>query len=388
MKFIGVGQLKLKQSLICAYYFHQLLPAIVALIYERKINNLAIDAPVLIYAPSLCAEEKNIITAAFPYCTFLRSKNFFIKIAFQKFMPIKIGEKILKKYFEVNSFDSIYFPHDVTSDFTAQVFMQAFPMAKRISYGDAFGNFIDRAYFETWIGENKKNLQDFFAGLKRKIKPLGCRWLTAQAAILMIPIDFSKSRLSALPLQIPPRKTARNVVSCLQKNNILFNNYINFICAQLQNGPYLFLLSNLAKSNLASDKNEYFLYQEIIEKHVPKEKNLILKPHAGGDFLQAKRLERWAIEKGYRVKIFDRKFLSMPIELAEALVKKCHVLSISYASISLQYFYEISVMHVLEDDLIDKYFFDHQKIWAKRHNEIYTLVQERLKTWDGKSVLY
>lgn len=373
-------------TLICAYYFHQLLPAITAVIYERETNHSPIDQTTFIYIPHINAEEKKLISTTYPWCTFIPTHPLLIKIAFQKFIPIKIGKKILNYLYKKDFFETIYFSHHATSDFTAQTFIQAFPNAKLICYGDAFGNFIDQDYLKPLI---KNNVRNFFSWLKRKIKLLGCHFLNPKITRLMIPINLSTDSLQKIPLEIPTKKHAQQVLNQLQKNNILFNQYISSLCHELKNGSaYLFLLNNLACSKLTSVQNEILLYQAIIEKQVPQKSLLLLKPHAGANLLQTKILANWAIKKGYIVKIFPSHFFTMPIELAEELIKNCHILSTSYPTISLHYFYNRSVIHALDDHLIERYFFPQKKEWAKHQNQIYIDVEKKLNTWDGNSILY
>lgn len=385
-EFSGLTVYKKPYSLICAYYFHQLLPAITAVTYEREINHLPIEQPTFIYIPHITEEEKKLISATYPWCTFISTHHLLgPKIAFQKCMPIKIGEKILRLLYKKDFFETIYFAHHATSDFTAQTFIQAFPNAKSICYGDGFGNFIDQDYLKPLI---KNNVRNIFSWLKQRIKRIGCNFINPEKTLLMIPVNLSKNHLKT-SLQIPSKTHAKQVLNALQKNNTLFNQYIDSCCNEFKNKTiYLFLLNNLSHSKLMSTKNECLLYQAIIEKHVPQKSVLLLKPHAGGNRLQIKTLADWAIKKGYIVKIFPALFFTMPIELAGEILKNYSILSTSYATISLQYFYNISAIHALDDNLIERYFFPSKKEWVKHQNKIYTGVEKKLNTWDGNRILW
>lgn len=377
-----------KISLICAYHFHQLLPAIIAVNYHREIKKIGASKPVLIYVPDISSAEENLILASFPECQFINNHTILLKIALLNFMLIKIGAKILQKMYGENFFEVIYFPHDATSDGVAQTFMQAFPKAERVCYGDAWGNLIDRNYFENFFDKNSKTPGHFFSYLKRKIKPWGCHWLTMQSAVLTVPIDFSGNTPENFLFSIPPKKYAKNILHKAQQNNTEYNHYMHKLVSQSEEPKYLLLLTNLAESGLMTARNEDVFFKNIIEKYIPKKAILILKPHAGSYFEAVKKLVDWCEQKGYITHVFSKEFWKMPIELSEELVKKSQVLSISYASISLSYFFDVSVIHVLENDFIEKYFFSDKKYWVSHHNQIYMMAKENLKHWDGKDFLY
>ncbi len=55
--------------------------------------------------------------------------------------------RFLKNFFGEDAFDTIYYAHDITSDFIAQSAMQAFPSAKRVCFGDGLGIFYSLPYF-------------------------------------------------------------------------------------------------------------------------------------------------------------------------------------------------------------------------------------------------
>lgn len=385
-----------KPSLVIAYYFHHLFPAIAAVTYYRKIHHLEIQAPLLIHALHVNFEEKQLISAAFPWITFLQDYRLgesqadarLVKLAIHKFMPIKLGSKLLERLYTADFFQAIYFPHDVTSDFTAQFFMQAFPSAQRICYGDALGNLINKRTFEKKIYRNNAAWRGFSGRLKRKFKAVGCSWLTLQAAVLMIPVGLSKNCFDGQPLLVVPQAHALALLKKLQSHMQAFNAYIDRMCQALDPPTYLFPLGHLAQAGMATLKNEFRLYREILQMHLPKNATLMLKAHPGGSFEETCRLADWAKKQGHPTLVFSKDFLHLPIEFAENLIKSCHVLSISYASISLPYLYGVSIKHVLDRALIDKYCFASRKNFMQHYNAIYALAQKRLGDWEGNAPLF
>jgi hypothetical protein len=383
-----------KPSLAIAYYFHQVFPAITAITHYRTIHHLKVEAPLLIHAPYVKVEERKLICAAFPWITFLQdgprsnARLAKLRLAIHTFMPIAFGSKILKRLYVADFFQAIYFPHDVTSDFTPQFFMQAFPLAQRICYGDAFGNLINKRTFEKKIYQNKMAWRSFFSLLKRKFKTVGCGWLTLQAAVLMVPVGLSKNCFDSQPLFIVPQAHVLALLKKLQTPMQAFNKYIDDLCQGLSTSTYVLPLGHLAQAGMATLENEFLLYREILQMHLPENATLVLKAHPGGSFEETCRLADWAKERGHPTFIFSKDFLHVPIEFAENLIKSCQVLSISYASISLPYLYGVSVKHVLDESLIDKYCFNSRKNLMQHYNAIYALAQKRLGDWTGNTALF
>lgn len=378
----------MNKTLIIAYYFHHLFPAITAITHYRQKNGLNETDPVYIHILHIKEEEIGIITKAFPWVQFLSQTEVIShKTALKRFIPIFLASKIIRMLSKIN-FSTILFPHDVTSDFTAQTFMHAFPHAHRICYGDGLGNLMERKNFEKHIYRNKKSWRSNLALIYRKMKRLGSRWLEIHCALMIIPVGLAKNCFHKIPLEIIPQPYALEVLHRFKKNIDHFNHYIEEICKKITTPCFLFLPGHLAQSGMSTLKNEFLLYKEILENHLSKKSTLILKPHAGGHAEITKLLTDWATAEGHNVILFSEQYLNLPIEFAEKLIKNCKVLSISYTSISLPYLYNAPVEHVLSNYLLEKYCLPSRKKFMQHYNEIYQFAHKNLSNWNGTEPLY
>jgi hypothetical protein len=150
---------------------------------------------------------------------------------------------------------------------------------------------------------------------------------------------------------------------------------------------HLLLLSNFSGSQLATRESELALYREILERHVPAGSRVLVKPHPGSapDFVAALIASlppgRWNVE------VLQEALLSMPVELAHELLARCTVLSLSFATVSLRYLHGSTVIHALDDSLIESHILPAKKKWVKDGNDVYLRMAAKLATWDRKSPL-
>jgi hypothetical protein len=305
-------------------------------------------------------------------------------------LPARIRAMFLQRKLLQYAIDEIYFAHDNSSDFWNQALMQAFPAAKRYCYGDALGLVYTHTYFNQLMyrlrHEGSILFYNFFARFKRfLLYPGKKRRLFAERAILAIPCDPGGDFLTSCSLSIIDQATFRAKVSALADCLPEFKKHMS---EQIQAHPncYLLMLSNFTESKLTTLANEIRLYQEILATYAQKDGLIIIKPHPAHQKSYLDQIVS-ALSKEYTIEVVDERFYHLPIELAETLVKGCTILSVSYSSISLPYLYNKEVIHVLTQDMIERYFLPEKRSWFRESNQLYLDMMRALPSWTKENEL-
>lgn len=381
------------RSVICIYYPHQLLPALVALMhYRRYCLQETIEQSTLVYVKILIDNEQgNYISDAIQ--AIVKGISWIsVKITYswrlgklrEHYLPVAWRAFMLRRQASLEAVQEIFYAHDVSADFFTQTLMQAFPASKRICFGDSLGMVYTHDYFMALRYSEVGKLRCRLANLKRWFV-LPSKRLGADKAILMLPCDPGGDFLTHIPLYVPVKADVKAVLDLLTSKFTGIDESIDLILHTSTKKIVFFALSNLNESKLATLDNELQLYQDIIDQHVPAEAILIIKPHPG---THESSLQMFKKRLKYRGEIvyLSKEFSVYPVELNPYLINRSDkILSISYTSISLPYLYDKPVFHVLTNELIIKYFNADTRQWAEEGNRQYLAMMAAIVNWEGNT---
>jgi len=381
------------QSILCIYYPQQLLPALVALRHYRQLRHQQLEQPTLIYVRITANNTQGQALADAIQKLVRHIEWVTVVITFPKswgmiseyHLPVKWRAFSLRRHYRVHAIQEIFYVHDVTSDFIAQTWMQAFPKATRICFGDSLGIVYSQKYFTQLIYATEGTTHRFTIQLKSWLKKARRRFvlprtpLNAHRAILMIPSDPGGDFLINIPLDIPSRANIQSVLTLLEANTPNELQHIKRtpdIEKNKKNTLVFFILSNLNEAKLTTLNNEIRLYQDIIDTHAPKNAQLLIKAHPGSNAHTLTALKTQLTHPG-GIDYIPQAHAVYPVELNKTLLFETEkILSISYSSVSIPYLYGIEVVHALDATLIDKYFKDESKKWMQEGNEQYLQMRE------------
>lgn len=291
----------------------------------------------------------------------------------------------------------------------SDLILRSYPKATRLTYGDGFGavgteifTSIYGANYSILYGRLMRLAKKIFSGkigfsdlysrmnefIRNKFRSKMQPHLPFDAAVLILPIDYSGTYLNHLPLYVPSREHVINVLNKINRVMPQLNEYCMDLVKNVSNDCYLYLFVTATESGSTSLNNEVAMYIETIYENSPKGSTIFIKLHprknmSFGDHLLP------VLMKDYNVIIINKgQFKSIPIEFWKPLIERCKIISFSSSSLSLKYIYGKDVVSGLSVEKIKKYIF---KKYQKVVENDYYLVSEAsdaLETWDGSSPLW
>lgn len=368
-------------DLICLYYPQQILPALAAVQSLQKQCQVE-KLIVFVWLPKGLSDVAKLNRKAF----FNKALSVFhaAQVVFSdEIMALnQVGHltsvlqkaKILKQHFGEQNIARFYYSHDLTSDFMSQAFMQAYPNAYKVSFGDGFGLFYDKNYFEKQffpIHIRPRSLADCRSWTKNLLSRIKRAWSLWTCSKIYAADIF----LGILPQEASPHFFEDNPVQTIDKGLVLNLNE-QFLEVLKDENPnigqdeqkYIFLMGSYFESKLMSLENELNLYADVFEKHVPKNSIIVLKTHPAA---HPEKLQELKNRFQHDYQWIEMPLSDMPIEWMSNLLKNAKVISFSYASIALKYLYDIQVIHVLNQELIHLYFYTKSILWMSESNQMY-----------------
>jgi len=302
-----------------------------------------------------------------------------------------------------DGFDEVYYAHDMVGR-VPELAMNAFPRAERIMYGDTLGSVYDRRYVMALAGgatidearraarkRPRRTLGQLPHAVARGVRGivLGApRALTANKALLVLPMDQTGNALADIPVSVVPKNVVLEIISECQRVLPEVSGYTAEIVASTPSPRFLLLLENYADANMTSFENEASMYEAIVRSHVPEGATVLLKTHPlavapVGDAL----CERLA--SAYSVLVIPRDLARYPMELWSGLVSSCEVISmLSYCGISLSFLYDKRTIYPMDAEIFEKYFPERSRERMKDTDALYRGQLAGLATWDGKGLLW
>lgn len=361
------------KSLLCVQGPVQLIAAIVALEYQEKDDSAEREKYIVFFDLGV---DENIV---FSELRNLIEKTYFKKIFFVSQSKIQsfykhgrfLAKKMLRKTLCNNIFDELYMAYLGT--YSTSLFGNCYKNAKKICYGDSFG-VVGNDYFL-----KRKNYS-----LKEIIKTLFFdftnRSINFSFQTLILPEWIGNKNAKNVPLNVPSRDL---VLSVIRKVSASLN--LSELDKFVNNKYCIVLPSNLHQAGLLSEKNELLLYKDIFDR-IPSNMNIVVKPHPRmhSDFFKNPVF----MNKNIIVLDFP-KIAKLPIEFFESFVKNAEFVVPLYSTSqqNLTYLYEIKINQLLNEELVDNYFYPEKKMQAIEALEMNVIVSKNLENWNGKEFL-
>lgn len=351
-------------AVVLVSFPHQLLHALCALHYERRLCGIREDAPATIlvwsYRPShhtagsKFRELMALALQGFPWAKLCFPTRLERTFHLSPYRRLIYRAAWLRNKLGATAFRSCYFSHDASADHTAQALMQAYPAAKHICYGDPPG-FLYPALSSVASSHFPRTAlkQLFWKSRLRGLPGL------LHASVSIIAVDFRSPAEVLQPQEVYllPRALLLDTLRILQAG---LRHYAPEIAAWTEENAtdsaprYLLLLSNFSDSGMTTRQNEQAMYAEICRTHVPSGSTIYLKPHIGtGSGFISGLISSLA---DYDVVGFPATSQQVPVELFPELLTRTHVLSVSSSSALIAHLIGHSITHALTDELIRRHF--------------------------------
>lgn len=293
-------------------------------------------------------------------------------------------------------FDEILFQHD-TSGVFYQLAATAYPAARRICIGDAFGMMYEQSFIQGYFASDvESGLPAAAKRVARRLRGLlqgGWRALRFPAfpphlAVLVLPVDPSGKGLEKIPLEVCARGVFLELVShCVRATPQL----AGFISATLAphrgRDKYLLVTEHYAEAGQLALGREVEMYCAIIERHCEPGSVIYMKRHPSERLPKGEQV-RERLAGRFEVVLLDARWMRYPIEIWEEMVRECRPICMAYPVLSLKYIYGVDVIQPLDDAFIEHWFDPRQWQWTKDCLDLYVEPARRLSEWDGHSLLW
>ena len=371
-------------DLLCLYYPQQVLPALAAVVTYRERHG--IDPTRTVHAvlwstagPASRSAVVETLLGAFPWVRLWAPTRSGTGRDLPPRRRVAARARFFRERFQDVEVGTVFYPHDLTSDFLPESMSQAFPRAHRVCFGDGLGMVCTRAYFERHL-YGAATLQDLLktpaTALRHRLARLRRSWTrrddgrAADSYVLILPHDPTGDLLSAGNLTVVPYACACDILTSLaatvQSRARAAAPALLGGCARVP----IVLLGSFSESRMCSEADELALYREVLRAHVPPGRRVALKPHAASSDGKVARLIE-SIGPDYEARVFDRELAEVPIELLDAMVRERPVLSFSHSSVALAYFDLGEARHVLTEERIERYFPPFIRAWMIESNRQY-----------------
>jgi hypothetical protein len=297
----------------------------------------------------------------------------------------------LRGKFGPSAFAAVYYAHDISADFIAQSAMQAYPNASRVCFGDALGVVYSDDYFtdHTYpiraieaFSRPMRAIRNLLFRLKRVwTLPSRNRRLDAEHAVLILPCDPGGDFLIGKELQSVDYESLCYVLDGL--SNSAERHLIKKKCwgEGAANSSVVMLLGSYSESRLTSEVKECALYVEAARLHIFPGTKIILKAHPVSQ-PEKIALIKQALSAHYGTVVVAND--EIPIETMPSLAKNYKIISFSYSSVSLLYLYGSTVLHAMNDTLINMFFPEETRLWMRESNALYLQQIDIARRLSGK----
>ena len=287
----------------------------------------------------------------------------------------------------------------------SSLILNSYPEAIKVCYGDGFGVVGTEIFTNVFSGSNaglywriigfiknilfgKISIKGIYKRILGKFKVETLRGFAFDAAVLILPMDYSGKYLNQLPFYVPSLEHVRGTFERINKSMLGLNNYCLDLIKNVSGECYLYLLVTPTESGSTSLKNEIKMYLETIRENSPRGATIFIKLHPRksitfGDYILADLRNEYNI-----IVINQGKFKSIPIEFWGPLIARCKIISFSSSSLSLRYIYNKEVITGLSVDKVRKFYFKKMQSVFEDDYHLWNEAAEALNSWDGKSILW
>ncbi len=374
-------------ALLCVYYPQQLLPGLAAVVQCRLQQAKDVHAPATLLVWSdpgvgdkVLAQRQqafDLLLREFPWVTLVFPTAREIQANLSANFTVAKKAAYLRQRFGNEAFASVFYAHDMGSDYIAQSAMQAFPMATRVCFGDALGVVYSNDYYTRltypvgsladWLRKPRQTLVNLLWRCKRAYTlPAKNARLDAHIAALVLPSDPGGDFLPGKILLEIKRPTLDGVVDALARG--VESDAASSDQDKSTADKHLMLLGSFSESGFTSPAQEVAMYLDVAREHVPAGATLILKAHPAsyGD-----KVRTVATTLASHCKVETSSTDGLPIEALRRLARCRTVISFSYSSVSLQYLYGSNSVHAMTTAHINRYFPAYIQPWMRDSNELY-----------------
>jgi hypothetical protein len=376
-------------ALLCVYYPQQLLPGLAAVVQCRLHQGAEFQAPTTILVWSdpgvgdtvLRQRQQafDILLRAFPWATLVFLGANEIKTHLSPNFRVAAKARYLCQRFGAGAFASVFYAHDIGSDYIAQSAMQAFPQATRVCFGDALGVVYSNNYYTRLtyplgpignaLRRPRQTLSSFFWRVKRAYTlPRRSDRLDAHCAALILSSDPGGDFLPGKELLPITRHTLDSVLDGLAQG-------VEYDLSRRSDTPqaayadkHLLLLGSFSESGFTSAAQEQAMYLDVVRQYIPPGATLVLKAHPAS---YGEKVRGIAQTLAAHCKVELTATDALPIEALRSLAACRSIISFSYSSVSLHYLYGSHVVHAMTAQRIKQYFPPHIRPWMQESNALY-----------------
>jgi hypothetical protein len=333
----------------------------------------------------------NVLLEGFPWATLFFPEQDEVKAHLSHNSRVIRKADYLRGKFGQSAFAAVYYAHDISADFMAQSAMQAFPEAVRICFGDALGVVYSNDYFtdHTYpvgaveaLSRPIQTIRNLLFRIKRIwTLPTRRHRLDADHAVLVLPCDPGDDFLAGKKLQTVDYESLIHVLDCLSRSAERYLIKLKCWGEGEANSSVVMLLGSYSESRLTSAIKECALYVEAARLHILPGSKIILKAHP------VSQPEKIALIKQALSAHYDTVVVTsdeIPIEAMPSLARHYKIISFSYSSVSLLYLYGSTVLHAMNDTLINMFFPEETRLWMRESNALYLQQIDIARRLSGK----
>jgi hypothetical protein len=332
-----------------------------------------------------------LLLGGFPWVTLFFPEQNEVKAHLSHNSRVMRKADYLRGKFGQSAFAAVYYAHDISADFIAQSAMHAYPNASRVCFGDALGVVYSNDYFtdHTYpVGAVEafsrpiQTIRNLLFRIKRTwTLPSRRLRLDAEYAALVLPCDPGGDFLAGKKLQTVDYESLNNALDCLTSSAERYLIKLKCCGEGEANSIVVMLLGSYSESRLTSEIKECALYVEAARLHILPGSKIILKAHP------VSQPEKIALIKQALSAHYDTVVLpndEIPIETIPSLAKHYKIISFSYSSVSLLFLYGSTVLHAMNDAMINMFFPEETRLWMRESNALYLQQIDIARRLSGK----
>lgn len=260
--------------------------------------------------------------------------------------------------------------------FSNQLFINAYPLAEKICYGDSIGIYFSStstAFFATTTKENQEHqlslpalIFNWIRSCKNKVKALIENWkeqLQLKTVLATVEFDRGYFVLPEIMGELPPMPTVTldktYILDNFQRLRSLANpDYIARTKEKIAGVPVIILLtSNLSEACRISVDDEIIAYREFLSSQGREDTVLVIKPHPRDDIKKIERLKHSLADLfNHILVLWEPELFFLPFEVFfleaflsdnKILNNSIRVFAVSSACISLKLLFNVPSISTL-----------------------------------------
>jgi hypothetical protein len=305
--------------------------------------------------------------------------------------------------FGLPALDEFHYGHATVGCFS-QLVSGVYPQARRICFGDAFGLVHWRRVRLAFGGYAVEDLPRLAPNQAGELLPWACgqlargrgtlrellatREIAPHEAALCMPVDQFGDYFDQVPLRVCPKATAQRVLAACADSARELTRYVGEVLAAQGGRPTCLLLTaNFAEADDLSPETDIAMYADVVRSSCPPGTALLLKTHPGETLPRAEGLKK-ALEPDYAVVELDRRFRRYPIEIWAEAVRTSSIISLTYPSVTLAYFYDKDIIQPMSEAFIERWWSPAKQVFRRVALTWNRGPALNLPRWDGQGPLY